>query len=341
MSRFTVLVTDFAWPTLDIEREILKSVNAELLVAETGDTEELTALAPRADAILTNWRQVPTQALEAATGCVVVSRYGIGVDNIPVDRATELGILVTNVPGFCIDEAADHTMALLLACGRRVVSLAAETREHVWSIESVRGVHRLRGQTLGVVGFGAIAHAVVLRAAGFGLEVVVYTPRLNSADLPGGVSAAATLEELLAVSDFVTLHAPSTPETRSLIGEAELRSMKPTAFLINTSRGALVDEDALARAIGEGWIAGAALDVLSVEPPPANHVLLGLEGVLMTPHTAFYSEEAIVTLETRAAQNVVEVLSGRVPEALVNPTVLERSELRLRSSGLVELWRSN
>jgi D-3-phosphoglycerate dehydrogenase len=342
MSRFTVLVTDFAWPSLDIEREVLGAVGAELLVAERGDEDELTALAPRADAILTNWRRVPPEALEAAPDCLVVSRSGIGVDNIPVDRATELGIIVTNVPGFCTDEVSDHAMALLLACARRVVPLAASTCGRVWNIELARGVRRLRGQTLGMVGFGAIAQALVPKAAGFGLEVVAYSPRLDPGSLPAGVSAAATLEELLAVSDFVTLHAPSTPQTRSLIGEAELRSMKSTAYLINTSRGALVDEAALARAVGEGWIAGAALDVLSVEPPRPDDRLLGLEGVLVTPHTAFYSQEAIVDLETRAARNVADVLSGHVPEALVNPTVLERPELRLRSSGpAVESWRSS
>jgi D-3-phosphoglycerate dehydrogenase / 2-oxoglutarate reductase len=330
MSRFTVLVTDFAWPSLDIEREILSAVGAELLIADSGADEELTELAPRAHAILTNWRTVPEEALEAASDCLVVSRFGIGVDNIPVDRATELGIIVTNVPGFCTDEVSDHAMALLLACARRVVRLAASTRERAWNIEIAHGIHRLRGQTLGMVGFGAIARSLIPKATGFGLKVVAYTPRLDLASLPSGVSAAATLEELLAVSDFVSLHAPSTPETKSLIGEAELRAMKPTAYLINTSRGALVDEDALARAIRENWIAGAALDVLSLEPPRANHPLLGFESVLVTPHAAFYSQEAIVELETRAATNVAEVLSGRVPAAVVNPAVLNRPDLRLR-----------
>jgi D-3-phosphoglycerate dehydrogenase len=332
MSR-VVLVTDFAWPSLDIERELLAAVGAELLLAETGEEEEITALAPEASAILTNWRRVPPEALEVASECIVVSRFGVGVDNIPVDRATELGIVVTNVPDFCVDEVSDHAMALLLACARRVVTLDREAREHRWGLELARGLRRLRGQTLGLVGFGRIARAVVPKATAFGLRVVAYTPRLKPEGLPSGVTAAATLEELLAVSDYVSLHAPATPETRCLIDETALRAMKRTAFLINTARGALVDEDALARALAEGWIAGAALDVFSVEPPRNDYPLLANEAVVVTPHAAFYSQEAIEELERKAARNVADVLSGHIPSAIVNPEVLESPVLRLRQGG--------
>jgi D-3-phosphoglycerate dehydrogenase len=328
---YTVLVTDYAWPSLEIEREVLARVDADLLVAEGRDPDELTALAPQADAILTNWRRIPPEALDAAPRCLVVSRFGIGVDNIPVDRATELGILVTNVPAFCIDEVSDHAMALVLACARRVVPLVQSVRHGGWNLELAQGLHRLRAQTLGIVGFGAIARALVPRAAGFGLQVLVYTPRLDAASLPG-VAKAASLDELLAASDFVTLHAPATAETMGLIGERELRQMKPTAYLINTSRGALVDEAALARAVVEGWIAGAALDVLAIEPPMEANPLLAIDGVLVTPHTAFYSEEAVADLETRAAANVATVLSGRLPDAIVNPTVLDRPNLRIQAA---------
>lgn len=333
MSRFTVLVTDYAWPSLEIEREILAGVGAELLLAETGEAEELVSLAPQADAILTNWKRVPPASLDSAPGCLVVSRFGVGLDNIPVERATELGILVTNVPDFCLEEVSDHAMALLLACARRVVTFARSTHERTWNIELGRGLPRLRGQTLGLVGLGGIARALVPKARGFGLDVIAWTPRLTSEGLPAGVRAAGSLEELLEVSDYVSLHAPSTPETRHLIGEAELGAMKPSAYLINTSRGALLDESALARAVTDGWIAGAALDVLSQEPPPPDHVLLGLDSVIVTPHVAFYSETAIAELEAKAAQNVADVLSGRLPATVVNPEVLERSNLRFQVAG--------
>ena len=332
MARSTVLVTDYAWPSLDIEREILAAVDAELLVAESGDEDELVALAPRARAILTNWKRVPPAALDAAPDCLVVSRYGVGLDNIPVDRATELGILVTNVPDFCLEEVSDHAMALLLACARRVVTFASSTRSGEWNLELGRGLPRLRGQTLGLVGLGNIARTLIPKAQGFGLEVIAYTPRLTRETAPPGVTVAASLDELLATADYVSLHAPSTPETRGLIGEAELRAMKPTAYLVNTSRGALVDESALARAIEERWIAGAAVDVLTQEPPDADNPLLGLDGVIVTPHAAFYSEVAIAELEAKAARNVADVLAGRVPHTVVNPEVLDLPALRLQRS---------
>jgi phosphopyruvate hydratase len=167
MSNHTVLVTDYAWPSLEIEREILGRVGAELLVAQTGEPDELVALAPRADAILTNSKRIPPEALDAASRCLVVSRFGTGVDNIPVARATELGIVVTNVPAFCVDEVSDHAMALILACARQIVALSGAVREGHWSLDEARTVHRLRGQTLGLVGFGAIARALIPRRPGF------------------------------------------------------------------------------------------------------------------------------------------------------------------------------
>jgi D-3-phosphoglycerate dehydrogenase len=331
MSR-TVLVTDYAWPSLEIERLILAEIDAELLVADTGEAAELIELAPAADAILTNWKPVPTAALDVASKCLVVSRYGVGLDNIPVAHATSLGILVTNVPDFCLEEVSDHTMALLLACARRIVSFAALTRGGGWGLEGGRGIPRLRGQTLGLIGFGNIARTLVPKARGFGLQILAYTPRLSSAAVSDDVEVTGDLSELLARSDYVSIHAPATPETSGLIGERELRLMKATAYLINTSRGALVDEDALARAVSEGWIAGAALDVLRQEPAPIDHALRGIEGIILTPHASFYSETAIAELETKAARNVVDVLSGRIPKTTVNRDVLVKPNLRLSSA---------
>ena len=326
-----VLVTDYAWESLDIERGILSEVGAELVVASP-EQDELIEQAAATDAILTNWRRVPPEALDAASRCLVVSRYGVGVDNIPVDRATELGIIVTNVPSFCLDEVSDHTMALLLACARRIVTFADSTAAGEWRLlELGRGLPRLRGQVLGLVGFGAIAQAIAPKARAFGLEVLAYTPRLR----PGtrdGVETTDDLRALLARADYVSLHAPASPETRGMIGEAELRQMKPTAYLINTSRGALIDEDALRRAVSEGWIAGAGLDVLGQEPPPPDHPLLGLAGIVVTPHAAFYSEASIAELQHSAARNVAAVLRGEVPATAVNRAVLDAPQLRLRRS---------
>jgi D-3-phosphoglycerate dehydrogenase len=326
---FRVLITDYAWPNLDIERTILAEVGAELVVALNGTAEEIIALAKDVDAILTCWKQVPPAALDVATRCRIVSRYGIGLDNIPVTRATELGIVVTNVPDFCLDEVAEHTLALLMACGRRIVPLTDATRQGIWSQTIARGMSRLRGQVLGLVGYGNIAQAVAERARAFGLQVMAYTPRLAADALAPWGRATNDLAELLAAADYVSLHLPLTPITRGLIDAEALATMKRSAYLINTSRGAIIDEAALLAALESGQIAGAALDVMSSEPPSPDHPLLTHRRVLATPHVAFYSEAAIVDLATKAARHVAQALRGEVPDRVVNPAVLGQGNCRL------------
>jgi D-3-phosphoglycerate dehydrogenase len=328
MSTFKVLITDYAWPTLDIERAILTAVDAELIVAQTGEELELIQLAPQTDAILTCWKRVTAAVLDAAPHCRLVSRYGIGLDNIAVDRATALGMLVTNVPDFCRDEVSDQVMALLLALARRIVPFANQTRNGVWNLQTGRAIPRLRGQTLGLIGYGNLARALVPKALGFGLKIMAYTPRLaQDALAPFGV-ATNDLDFLLREADYVSIHAPLTPATRGMIDARALRLMKPSAFLINTARGAIVDEGALFTALQEGWIAGAALDVLAQEPPPPDHPLLTLDNVIITPHTAFYSQAAIAELAHKAAAHVAQVLGGETPTNLVNPMVLTQSNCR-------------
>jgi D-3-phosphoglycerate dehydrogenase len=331
MSKFRVLITDYAWPTLAVERAILAAVDAELLVAQTGEEAEFIQLAPQADAILTCWKRVTAAVLEAAPRCQLVSRYGIGLDNIAVDRATDLGILVTNVPDFCLDEVSDHVMALLLTLARRVTRFANQTRAGVWSQKTGQGMPRLRGQTLGLIGYGNLARAVTPKALGFGLKIMAYTPRLAPDALaPFGV-ATNDLDFLLRKADYVSIHAPLTPATRGMIDARALHQMKPTAFLINTARGAIIDEDALLMALQEHWIAGAALDVLTQEPPRPDHPLLALENVLVTPHTAFYSEAATIELAQKAAAHVAQLLRGEVPTNLINPTVLTQPNCRFKT----------
>jgi D-3-phosphoglycerate dehydrogenase / 2-oxoglutarate reductase len=317
-----VLVTDRAWPDLTVERTVLDPLGVTLIEPQGDDPAAMLALGPELDAILTCWRTVPPALLDAATRCRIVSRYGIGLDNIPVARATELGILVTNVPDFCLDEVSDHAMALLLAAARRLVPFATETAAGTWQPSEGRALPRLRGKTLGIVGYGNIGRRLAPKALAFGMRVLIHTPRLAPGPRDDGTTATASLDELLRESDFVSLHLPSTAETRGLIGEAVLRAMKPAARLINTSRGALVDEAALVRALDEGWIAGAALDVLATEPPPADHPLLGRPNVIVTPHVAFASAEAVEELRRRAAEHVACVLRGERPPHIVNPAVL-------------------
>jgi D-3-phosphoglycerate dehydrogenase / 2-oxoglutarate reductase len=322
-----VLVTDYAWPSLDTEREILAAANAEIVAAETGEEDELIGLAGDCDAILTCWKRVTSAVLDAAPRCIVVGRYGVGLDNIAVDHATDLGIVVTNVPDFCVDEVSEHALALMLALVRKVVPFAAQTSSGGWDNAALGSMHRLRGQTLGLIGAGRIGQATAAKALSFGMKVIALTR--SGGPLPEPIEAVSGLDELLERSDVLCLHAPHTPETDKIIGEEQLRRMKPSAFLINTARGALIDQDALVTALREGWIAGAGLDVLAPEPPDPADPLLKLENAIVTPHASFYSEEATVDLQQRGATNVREVLSGRVPDTVVNPEVLDRAELRM------------
>ncbi len=324
-----ILITDIAWPDLEIEKEVLAAVDGEVMLAGDGTPDEIIALAPQADAILTCWKDVPAEALDIAPNCQMVSRYGIGLDNIPIGRATELGMLVTNVPDFCLEEVSDHVMALLLATARQLFPLARTPERSGWTRETPRPIPRVKGQTLGLIGFGNIARALVPKALGFGLRVIAYTPRLRPQDAPQGVEVTNDLSKMLAASDYVSIHCPLTEETAHLIDDAALAQMKSDALLINTSRGGVIDEEALTRALREGRIGGAALDVTDPEPPSADNPLLTLENVIVTPHAAFYSVAATAELARKAAENVVTVLRGEVPKTVVNAEVLDQKNCRL------------
>lgn len=322
-----ILVTDYNWPSLEIEAAILRGAGAELLVAETGAEAELVGLAPQADGILTCWKHVTAAVLDAAPRCRVVSRYGVGLDNIAVAHATTLGIAVTNVPDYCYEEVSDHAVALLLACARKVARFAAATAAGRWDLKAGWPLPRLRGQTLGIIGFGRIGRALAPKAAGFGLKLLVYSPR-EPQDRPAGVTWTNDLDELLTTADYVTLHVPLTDATRGLINAATLRKMKPTAYLINTSRGAVIDEAALLEAVKAQVIAGAAVDVLTTEPPAPGHPLMGQPNIILTPHAAFYSEAAIAELQQKAAAHVVQALRGETPDNFINPQVRQQANYR-------------
>ncbi len=322
-----VLVTDHSFPDLAIEERLLGELGATVTLAPTGEEAELIELAPAADAILTNWRPVTAAVLDAAPRCRTVARYGVGVDNIDVAHATELGIVVSNVPGFCTDEVADHTIMLLLALVRGLMPLAADIKAGGWDNRAGGLPWRLRGKTLGLVGLGAIGEAVAVRARALGLDVIAY--RRSGAPGPAGIRVVTALPDLLAAADVVSLHLPLTPATRGLIGAAELAAMKDGALLINTGRGGLVDTKELLAALDAGRLGGAGLDVTDPEPPPPGHPLRDHPRVVLTPHSAFYSAGSVAEVSTRAAGHVVQALRGRAPDHVVNPEVLDSPRLRL------------
>ncbi|MCK9878870.1 C-terminal binding protein [Frankia sp. Ag45/Mut15] len=319
------MATDIAWPTADVERAVLAEAGATLVVAPTGDRAELAALAADVDAILTCFAQVPAEVLDAAPRCRTVARYGVGVDNIDVEHATRLGMVVSNVPTYCTDEVADSALLGILALARRLVPFTRDVAAGGWG-RSVPGTSvRLRGRVLGLVGLGAIGSALVPRARAVGLDVVAFS---RSGGVDPGIHRAASLEELLREADIVSLHVPLTDGTRHLIGTRQLAAMKPMAWLVNTARGGLVDTAALLAALDAGVIAGAALDVTEPEPLPADHPLRGRADVVLTPHVAFSSDGSLAELARKAAGNVVDVLRGRVPQSVVNPDVLTSAALR-------------
>jgi len=325
-----VLVTDYVWPSVEPERVVLAEIGAALVVAPDGSEETLVSLAKDVDGILTCFAKVTDAVVRAAERCVVIGRYGVGVDNIAVDTATKLGIAVTYVPDYCVDEVSDHVLALLLAWNRRVVLFDNSVKTTGWgSLPLTMRMMRLRGKKLGIIGFGRIGQAVCTKARAFGLEVVAHDPFVST-DVAADLGATLVdMPALLSDSDFVTLHAPLLPQTTNMIGRAELGMMKPEAFLINAARGPLIDEDALYEALTQGQIAGAGVDVLVDAAPPPDHRLLGLDNLLLTPHVAFFSQESTLELEERAAGEVASVLEGRMPDNLVNPNVLPHARADL------------
>ncbi|MEX0763041.1 MAG: C-terminal binding protein [Dehalococcoidia bacterium] len=319
------LITDYVWPNLDPEREVLEAAGIELVVAPDTDEETLAGLATDVDAIMFCFAKVPASVLRAATKCRVAARYGIGVDNIDIAAATEQGIVVTNVPDYCIDEVADHALGMILALNRRLVPHSRAVSEGGWeSVQLNQPMHRTRGATLGTIGYGRIGRAVAEKAAAFGMHILTYDPMLE----PGtqaGIAQAVTLDQVLAESDFISVHVPLTPETHGMIGHDQLSRMKQGSFIVNCARGGLIDEHALADALASGHLAGAGLDVVDPTPPSPDHPLLKQENVIITPHTAFFSQASTLELEKRTAREVARVLNGERPENLINPDVLGRS----------------
>ena len=317
-NHYRVLITDRAWPDCDLEREILAKVGGE--VVESPDQQESTFidLARNADAIATCWAQVTSAVIRAASPCRVIARFGIGLDNIAVATATELNIPVTYVPDYCVPEVSDHALALLLACARKVAFFHQRAKHGDYTLQSGPTLRRLSVQVLGLVGLGRIARALVPKARALGLNVIAHTPSGHAYETG---CPMVSLDELLEKADYVSLHLPLTDASRHLIGRDQLAHMKPSAYLVNTARGPLIDHDALWWALQAKEIAGAALDVFDLEPPDLSLPLYGDERVIVTPHTAFLSEESLLELRSRTARQVADALQGLRPENVVNPEI--------------------
>jgi D-3-phosphoglycerate dehydrogenase / 2-oxoglutarate reductase len=281
-------------------------------------------VASGADALLVTYAKINADMIRQMKKCRIISRFGIGVDNVDLDAATAAGIVVTKVPDYCIDEVSDHAMALLLAAARKIPMATEQVHSGTWKMPNFVPIHRLRGSVLGLVGFGRIPQLVAPKAKAFGLRVVAYDPFIPKEVFANAGVEQVDFPQLLKMSDYVSIHSPLTPETKGLFNADAFKQMKKGAYVVNTARGPIIDEAALAAALDAGEIAGAALDVMTQEPP-VNSPLVGNRKVILTPHTSFYSEESLVELQTKASQEVVNVLSGKPPRNPVNPDVLQRA----------------
>jgi D-3-phosphoglycerate dehydrogenase len=321
MPSLLVAVADSVFPNLDLARAVVSRAGAELRLASQPTPEGIVAAAKEADALLVTYAKINADMIREMKKCKIISRFGIGVDNVDIEAATRQGIVVTKVPDYCIDEVSDHAMALLLSLVRKIPFSNARAHAGRWEMPAVTPIHRLRGTVLGLVGFGRIPQLVAPKAKAFGMRVMAYDPYVPLNVMEQAGVGRLEFAELLKISDYISIHSPLVPETHHLFSDEVFRQMKPGALIVNTSRGPVVDEAALARALDAKQLAGAALDVLEQEPP-MNSPLFGRDNVILTPHTSFYSVESLEELQTKAAEEVVRVLSGQPPRNPVNPEAL-------------------
>ena len=321
MAKYKVVVTDLGYKTYDYEKNVLAAVDAEVVLASCRTEEDVKKACRDADGVLLRSAPMPAAVVASLEKCKVIARYGVGVDNVDVESAPAKGIVVANVPGYCDDEVSTQAVALICALMRKTVSHDKAVRAGKWDIGSADPIYRTKGKTLGLLGIGRIARTVAKKMAGFEMKMIAYDPYVTEEQVKGLGVTMVDLGTLLTTSDFLSIHAPLGPSTRHIIDAKALAKMKPTVYIVNTSRGGLIDQKALTQALADGKIAGAGLDVYEVEPLEAESPLRRLDNCILTDHAGWYSEESIVELQTRAAQAVAAVLAGRRPESPVNPQV--------------------
>jgi len=310
MPRTIIAITDAPFPSLDPAKKELQRLDPEYRMAKSPSADDILGVARDADAILVTYAKLPGELLHRLTRCKAIGRFGLGVDNIDLVAAKELGIAVNYVPDYCLREVSDHAMALLLALARKVTLADKLVQSGRWELAPLVPLRRLEGRRLGLIGFGNIPRRVAPKAKAFGLNVATYDPYVDAAAAAAEGVECLSLDDLLARSNFVSLHAPLQPATRGMMNAKTFAKMKKGAFLINTARGPLVDEAALVAALDSGQLGGAALDVVASEPLAKDSPLLHRDNVIVTPHAAYYSVEALEELQSKCASDLARVLSG-------------------------------
>lgn len=321
---YKIVITDYEFPDLAPELTIFDGHNVELITGPFESREVVMAACEEADAIINQYICIDAAFIRRLHRCQVICRYGIGVNTIDVPAATEAGIMVANVPDGSLEDVSDHAAALILSLSRGLGIYDRAIREGEWNYQAAQPLHRLRGAVLGLVGFGNIPQRLAEKMRVFGMAAIAYDPYMPSARAAEMGIELVGLDDLMCLSDVVSIHAPLTDSTRGLVGARELALMKPTAFLVNTSRGGIVDEDSLADALRTQSIAGAGLDVFSAEPLPAQHEFAALDNTILSPHCAWYSEESELEIRTKTAGNALSALFDGEPTYLVNAGVMPR-----------------
>ncbi|QQK78834.1 C-terminal binding protein [Salicibibacter cibi] len=329
MAKWKVVISDYEFSSLQPEEEVFSHGDIEFIKKQCRTEDEVISACQDADGIITQYAPFPKKVLDALPKCKVISRYGVGVNTIDVEIASKHGIVVSNVTDYCMDEVSDHAFALILAAARKIAFLDHTVKKRVWNFNEGRPIYRLRGQTLGLLGFGKIPQTLTLKAQAFGLNIIAYDPYADDQVARDHNVELVDLSELCRSSDFISVHAPLTESTRGMISTEQFEQMKTEAFIINTARGPVIDEKALAVALEEYQIAGVALDVVEEEPIPLQSPLLDMNQVTLTPHIAWYSEESQAELKRKTAENVLHVLNGRKPDYFFNQHLIESPRMKL------------
>ena len=320
---FTIALTDYQTPDVEIEKRVVNAAGGILMVGQCKTEEEVILLTKNADGILNDYARITSRVIESLKKCKVIVCCGVGVNSIDLPAATAAGIVVCNVPEYGIQEVSDHAIGLLLSCIRKIPQMSRRVKEGRWDPKASRTIYRITGKTLGLVGFGNIPRMIALKMAPWKLKILAYDPYISANVFKTYGVQKSDLELLLTQSDYISCHLPLTPETHHFFSYEQFRKMKKTAYFINTSRGPVVNEDDLCRCLQAGWLAGVGLDVMETEPPDTNHPLFSFSNVIITPHHAWYSEEAGLDLQTMYAEEAVRIINGEAPSWCVNPQVLK------------------
>ncbi|HCP01386.1 MAG: hydroxyacid dehydrogenase [Alphaproteobacteria bacterium] len=316
-------VADSPFPSLEPVETVLASLNPSINMAADTSEDAIIEVAKGANALFVTYAQITAKVIDSLDGCGAIGRFGIGLDNIDLDAATAAGIPVVYAPQYCLDEVSDHTMALLLTAARKTALADKLVKKGRWEMPAVAPIMRFRGKTMGLVGFGNIAQLVAQKAQAFGINVISSDPFVKPEIAEAKGVELVDFDALLERSDYVSVHAPLTPATENMFSTEAFAKMKSSAFIVNTARGGLIDTAALVAALDAGEIAGAGLDVLPQEPPAEDDPILNRDNVVINPHTSFYSEDALLDLQTTVAGDVLTVLNGEQPKWPANPDVFK------------------